>query len=174
VSSLGLGPERSRLAPPGVQPLDALVFVPSGMGAAFGTHLRVELPHPVSVTAHGAPGAAGASGAGASGAAGGGLRTTSQVEWTVPEGSTLRLQQLLAQQGYLPLGWHASGHDVERTPSAEAQAAVSAPKGAFAWRYGNTPPPAAGAVERGARKHDHARRPDEVRSPCSSTCRKRR
>lgn len=101
----------------------ALVFVPSGMGAAFGSHLRVQLPHSVSVT----------------GASGGALRATSEVEWTVPPGSMLRLQQLLAQAGYLPLRWHASGKDVARTPSAEAQAAVDAPAGDFNWRYGNTP-----------------------------------
>jgi hypothetical protein len=109
----------------------ALVFVPSGMGAAFGSHLRVQLPHPVSVTAGG--------GSAATGAAGGALRRTSEVEWTVPPGSTLRLQQLLAQAGYLPLRWHASGKDAARTPSAEAQAAVDAPAGDFSWRYGNTP-----------------------------------
>lgn len=127
----------------------ALVFVPSGMGAAFGSHLRVQLPHSVSVTAGGVPAAAGTSGgsgSGASGAAGSGsgasggvLRTTSQVEWTVPPGSILRLQQLLAQAGYLPLKWRVSGSDVARTPSAEAQAAVDAPNGDFSWRYGNTP-----------------------------------
>jgi peptidoglycan hydrolase-like protein with peptidoglycan-binding domain len=128
----------------------ALVFVPSGMGAAFGSHLRVQLPHSVSVTAGGggAAGTSGASGAGPGasgspgsghGASGGALRTTSEVEWTVPPGSMLRLQQLLAQAGYLPLRWHASGKDVARTPSAEAQAAVDTPDGDFSWRYGNTP-----------------------------------
>jgi hypothetical protein len=123
-----------------------LVFVPSGMGAAFGTHLRVQLPHPVSVTA-GAPGSsagaagsgAGSGGSGSGAATGGALHTTSTIEWTVPPGSTLRLQQLLAQAGYLPLTWNATGPSVAHTPSAEAQAAVAAPKGEFHWRYGNTP-----------------------------------
>ena len=50
----------------------------------------------------------------------------SQIEWTVPPGSTLRLQQLLAQAGYLPVDWQPSGAPVARTPSAEAQAAVDA------------------------------------------------
>jgi peptidoglycan hydrolase-like protein with peptidoglycan-binding domain len=111
-----------------------LVFVPSGIGAAFGSHLRAQLPHPVSVTAGG-----GSSGAAGAGASGGALRRTSEVEWTVPPGSTLRLQQLLAQAGYLPLRWRASGKDVARTPSAEAQAAVEAPAGDFSWRYAYTP-----------------------------------
>jgi hypothetical protein len=124
-----------------------LVFIPSGMGAAFGTHLRVQLPHAVSVTAGSPAGSAGAAGvggssgagSGAGGSTGGTLRTTSTIEWAVPPGSTLRLQELLAQAGYLPLTWHASGPSVAHTPSAEAQAAVDAPKGEFSWRYGNTP-----------------------------------
>jgi len=99
-----------------------LAFTPSGFGAALGTQLRVQLPQPVAVIA-----------------SGNGLRTTSAVEWTVPTGSTLRLQQLLAQAGYLPLEWHPSGAPVSPTPSAEAQAAVTAPDGSFSWRYPNTP-----------------------------------
>jgi len=101
-----------------------LAFTPAGMGAAFGSHLRVQLPRSVAVT----------------GATGHSLRTTSQIEWTVPPGSTLRLQQLLAQAGYLPLQWHPSGAAVARKPGAEAQAAVSAPSGSFSWRYHDTPP----------------------------------
>jgi len=100
-----------------------LVFTPSGFGAPLASTLRVELPRGVAVTA----------------GAGGGLRTTSQIEWTVPPGSTLRLQQLLAQAGYLPVDWHAAGADVARTPSKEVQAAVEPPAGSFAWRYPNTP-----------------------------------
>ncbi len=121
-----------------------LVFVPAGIGAAFGTHLRVQLPHAVSVTGSSAAGASaagagGGSGGGTGATTGGALHTTSTIEWTVPPGSTLRLQQLLAQAGYLPLTWHASGASVAHTPGAEAQAAVDAPQGEFKWRYGNTP-----------------------------------
>ncbi len=100
-----------------------LVFTPSGLGAALGSQLRIRLRHAVAVTA----------------SAGGGLHTTSQIEWTVPAGSTLRLQQLLAEQGYLPVDWQPSGAAVKRTPSAEAQATVEPPSGAFNWRYPNTP-----------------------------------
>jgi hypothetical protein len=100
-----------------------LVFVPSGAGAALGSQLHVQLPHAVAVTA----------------GSGGGLRTTSQLEWTVPAGSTLRLQQLLAQAGYLPVDWQPSGAEVAHTPGAEAQAAVDPPSGSFNWRYPNTP-----------------------------------
>jgi hypothetical protein len=100
-----------------------LVFTPSGYGAALGSQLRVELPHAVAVTA----------------GAGDGLHTTSQIEWAVPSGSTLRLQQLLAEAGYLPVDWHPAGAAVARTPRAEAQAAVDPPDGSFDWRYPNTP-----------------------------------
>ncbi len=100
-----------------------LAFTPSGFGAPLGSQLRVQLPHPVAVTG-----------------AQGSLSTTSAVEWTVPDGSTLRLQQLLAQAGYLPVDWHAAaGAEVARTPSAQARAAVEPPGGSFGWRYPNTP-----------------------------------
>ncbi len=102
-----------------------LVFTPSGFGAALGSRLRVQLPHPVAVTA----------------GSDSGLRDSSQVEWTVPPGSTLRLQQLLAETGYLPVNWHPSGAPVAHTPSAQAQAAVDPPSGSFSWRYPNTPGP---------------------------------
>ncbi|HEX8715162.1 MAG TPA: L,D-transpeptidase family protein [Solirubrobacteraceae bacterium] len=101
-----------------------LAFAPAGMGAALGSRLRVQLPHPVSVTG---------------GTGGGRLHTTSQIEWTIPPGSTVRLHQLLAQAGYLPLDWRPAGADVAHTTSAEVQAAVDPPAGSFTWRYPNTP-----------------------------------
>ncbi len=123
-----LGSARPRLSPstPGrwhEANSHTLVFVPSGLGAALGSQLRVELPREVAVTA----------------SASGGLHDASQIEWTVPPGSTLRLQQLLAQAGYLPLDWQSSGTPVARTPAAEAQAAVEPPDGSFSWRYPDTP-----------------------------------
>jgi hypothetical protein len=100
-----------------------LVFTPSGFGASLGSQLRVTLPHAVATIA----GSARA------------LRNSNQIAWTVPPGSTLRLQQLLAETGYLPVLWHPSGARVARTPSAQAQAAVEPPSGGFSWRYPNTP-----------------------------------
>jgi hypothetical protein len=100
-----------------------LVFVPSGFGARFASHLQVELTRAVAVT----------------GAAGTGLHTTRRIAWMVPPGSVLRLQQLLARAGYLPLDWTPSGAGVTRTPRAEVRAAVDPPKGHFSWRYPNTP-----------------------------------
>jgi len=122
-----LGSSHPRLSPytPGhwrEQDSHTLVFTPTGFGAPLGSQLRVQLPSSVAVTA-----------------GAGGLHTTSQVEWTVPPGSTLRLQQLLAETGYLPLDWHPSGSVVAHTPAGQAQAAVDPPGGSFSWRYPNTP-----------------------------------
>jgi hypothetical protein len=99
-----------------------LEFRPAGFGAPLGTQLHVQLPHSVAVTS-----------------GGGRLRSTSQLAWSVPAGSTLRLHQLLAQAGYLPVAWKATGAPVARTPAAEARAAVQPPGGSFHWRYGHTP-----------------------------------
>jgi hypothetical protein len=124
--ALGAGrPSVSPRTPGRWRELDShtLEFTPSGFGAPLGSQLRIQLPSSVAVTA------------GADG-----LRTTDEVEWTVPPGSTMRLQQLLAETGYLPVDWHPSGSPVARTPSAQAQAAVDPPSGSFTWRYANTPP----------------------------------
>jgi L,D-transpeptidase catalytic domain len=60
------------------------------------------------------------------------------LAWHVPAGSTLRLQQLLARLGYLPVNWHPTA-DPPPTPAEEVAAAVSPPQGAFSWRYPQTP-----------------------------------
>jgi peptidoglycan hydrolase-like protein with peptidoglycan-binding domain len=125
-----LGSSRPRISPrtPGrwrEANSHTLVFTPSGLGAALDSQLKVQLPHTVAVSA----------------GSGSRLRSTNQIEWTVPAGSTLRLQQLLAQAGYLPVNWSPTGADIVRTPSAEAQAAVEPPSGSFSWRYSNTPSP---------------------------------
>ncbi len=101
-----------------------LLFRPSGLGAPLGSQLRLPLPTEVAVT-------------GPSGAA---TQATREIAWTVPLGSTLRLHQLLAQAGYLPLDWTPSGTPVQRTVLAETAAAVDPPAGTFGWRYPNTPP----------------------------------
>jgi hypothetical protein len=59
------------------------------------------------------------------------------LAWRVAPGSTLRLQELLARLGYLPLNWR--GTETQSTPTAEVTAAVSAPRGTFSWRYSGTP-----------------------------------
>ncbi len=102
-----------------------LVFTPSGNGFGVGTgDVHLTLPKAVALVS-------------ASGAA---TRTTRRISWTVPPPSTLRLQQLLAEGGYLPLDWKPAGDDVARTSAAQADASVHAPDGAFTWRYAHTPP----------------------------------
>jgi hypothetical protein len=59
--------------------------------------------------------------------------------WKVPAGSTLRLQELLARQGYLPVRWIPQDGASPTTPTAEAAAAVAPPRGSFSWRYPQVP-----------------------------------
>jgi hypothetical protein len=138
-----LGSARPKLSPPTrgrwhQADSHTLVFVPSGFGAGFATNLRVQLPRAVALI----------------GPAARGLRTTRRLEWTVPPGSLLRLEQLLAQAGYLPVDWQPSGPPVARTPGAELQAAVEAPNGHFRWRYLNSP--------RELRARWHPTRPNQI------------
>jgi L,D-transpeptidase catalytic domain len=100
-----------------------LVFTPSGFGAPLGSHVRLTLPHTVA----------------AADATGRGAKTTRQIAWTVPPASPLRLVQLLADAGYLPVDFKPSGGDVPRTARAQASAATDPPQGRFAWRYAHTP-----------------------------------
>ena len=123
-----LGSSRPRLTPAtpgGWRLLDArtLAFAPGGFGFGLGATVRVELPHPVLLA--------------------GQRRGTlaRRLEWHVPGGSTLRLHQLLAQLGYLPVDWRpaASNPDIPRTLEAQLSAATAPPRGRFSWRFPNTP-----------------------------------
>ena len=60
------------------------------------------------------------------------------LAWKVAAGSTLRLQEILARLGYLPVTWRQAG-DPPSTPASEVTAAVSPPHGTFSWRYPQTP-----------------------------------
>jgi hypothetical protein len=117
-----------------------LVFQPSGYGYGFGAHVRIALPAGISLL-------------------GGTSSTGSTVgSWRVPPGSTLRLQQLLAQLGYLPLHFNYTGTPPAATTAAQMAAAVAPPAGTFSWRYASTPsalkqiwaPGSQGAMTRGA------------------------
>ena len=116
-----LGSARPRLSPatPGHWlTLDAhtIAFQPSGFGFGLGTAVRLTLPGAVHVA--GRPGAT----------------QTRTLRWQVPQGSILRMQQLLAQLGYLPLAW-APTHHSATSLAAQLAAAVSPPAGRFTWRY---------------------------------------
>jgi hypothetical protein len=97
-----------------------IAFVPSAYGFGLDTPVRLILPHGVRLL---------------DGSGGG---DTPVATWTVPPGSTVRAQQILAQLGYLPLSF-ASAHHVALTPAAQERAAVDPPAGSFSWRYGNVP-----------------------------------
>ncbi len=118
--------EKTRLLPatPGhwrvVDP-HTVTFAPAGLGYPFGGSVRLTLPKSVRATL---PGSA---------------RTVRTLTWPVAPGSPLRLQQLLAQLGYLPVGWQAQ-EDPAPSDASEIGAALSPPAGTFWWRYPHTPP----------------------------------
>ena len=60
------------------------------------------------------------------------------IAWNVAGGSMLRLQEMLARLGYLPVGWQALSASPS-TPTSEVADAVAAPHGTFSWRYPGTP-----------------------------------
>jgi peptidoglycan hydrolase-like protein with peptidoglycan-binding domain len=99
-----------------------LVFTPSGFGFPLAGSLRLELPAGLRAVV----------GAKA-------VAPASTVNWTIAGAGFLRLQQLLADAGYLPVSWHPLGASVAQRLVAEINAAVDPPAGAFAWRYPNTP-----------------------------------
>ena len=122
-----LGARHPRLSPatPGRWlTLDAhtLAFQPSGFGFGLGTKVRVLLPRAVRLVDRS------------------GKTLTGTLAWQVPSGSTLRLQQLLAELGYLPLSWRqAAARSTPTSPAAQLAAAISPPPGRFAWLYSKTP-----------------------------------
>jgi hypothetical protein len=127
-----------------------LVFRPSGDGAPFNADETIRFPTPV--------------------------RVLGGTTWHVAPAEFLRLQQLLAQEGYLPVTWSPDGVDVALTKRAEVAAATAAPEGAFAWRYPNTPseltklwnPGEPDTVTRGAVmmfQHDHGLTVDGIAGP---------
>lgn len=97
-----------------------IVFRPTGYGFGLGTTVTLALPSAVRLL-----GSAGAP-------------SSSAASWTVPSGSILRAQQILAQLGYLPLRFTAA-HPVAATAAAQESAAIEPPAGSFQWRYGSVP-----------------------------------
>jgi peptidoglycan hydrolase-like protein with peptidoglycan-binding domain len=128
-----------------------ITFRPAGFGYGLGARVAVALPAGVSLVGGHPSGASEVGG------------------WTVPPGSTLRLQQLLATLGYLPFRF--TGHAVPLTPADQENAAIHPPTGSLLWRYANIPdalrsmwaPGSSGVITRGAVmafENDHGLTPD--------------
>lgn len=63
-----------------------------------------------------------------------------RIRWVVRAGSVLRLQQLLAQEGYLPVSWHRAANSSRyMTPSYQYRAIYHPPAGTFRWRFAHLP-----------------------------------
>jgi peptidoglycan hydrolase-like protein with peptidoglycan-binding domain len=137
--------------------LHSMVFQPSGYGYGLGANVKLAVPAGIGlvgghITAQG-----------------------STANFTVPGGSTRRLQQLLAQLGYLPVSFTPT-KPVANTLAGQLQAAQHAPAGNFSWRWGNVPaalrslwsPGASGVMTRGAImafESDHSMTTDGVAGP---------
>ncbi|HWD65587.1 MAG TPA: L,D-transpeptidase family protein [Solirubrobacteraceae bacterium] len=99
-----------------------ITFEPTG-GYGYGLGAKVSIPLPSGIQL-----------------VGGQARGSDPIgRWTVPAGSTARLQQILANLGYLPLSFQSSGTPVKATLAAEMKAAIHPPSGHFNWRYPNVP-----------------------------------
>jgi hypothetical protein len=117
-----------------------LSFYPTGYGYGLGATVKLALPAGVGLV-------------GGHTTAGG-----SEASWTVPNGSPLRLHQLLAQLGYLPVNFTYAHGAPGASPAAQLNAAVHPPAGSFSWRWKNTPaalkafwsPTASGVMTKGA------------------------
>ena len=97
------------------------VFTPSGSGPSLGSDVKLTFPHTAAVAD----------------SAGRGLKSERTVTWKIPPASPMRLIQLLAEDGYLPVKF--DGPSVAHTVRAQNSAAADPPKGDFDWRYSNTP-----------------------------------
>ena len=137
-----------------------LVFRPSGTGFPLASNVRVEFPKPIALTEPSAPTPP----------------TANTISWSVAPGSTLRREQLLAEQGSLPIAWSPTGVPAARTALAQTQAAIQPPAGTFTWRYPNTPaelkalwrPGQPNTITRGAVmafEHDHQLAVDGIAGP---------
>jgi lipoprotein-anchoring transpeptidase ErfK/SrfK len=98
-----------------------LKFVPAGFGFPLAADVKIELPEESEIVQ-----------------ADGTTENASEIAWEVPAGSEARLQQMLAELGYLP--YKFTGEIVKKTPEAQVAAATTeTPKGHFTPRWSNTP-----------------------------------
>ncbi len=102
---------------------DTAIFTPT-VGYFENTKVKVTIPSGM------------VSAAGASAGSGGTLAAATSETFTTGSFSTLRLQQVLAQLGYLPLTWKATSGPAISAGNARAElsAAYRAPAGTFSWQ----------------------------------------
>jgi peptidoglycan hydrolase-like protein with peptidoglycan-binding domain len=101
--------------------LDAhtLAFAPTGAGFGLDARIKVSLPRAVQLA--------------------GRRKGTRTLTWSGAAGSTLRLQQLLANLGFLPVQWAPSSAPVANTVKAQQSAAIDPPAGHFGWIWNDVP-----------------------------------
>ena len=95
-----------------------IIFRPEGYGYGLGSTVTIPLPSGVRLV---------------------GSNSASAGTWTVPTGSPMRVQQLLAILGYLPLKFDYAHGGVGLDPQSQEAAAIHPPAGTFDWRYDNVP-----------------------------------
>ena len=78
--------------------------------------------------------------AGPQAASGSVLQRAAVMQWTTPPGSVTRLQELLAEEGYLPVTWKPTAQSsATPTLSGEDKTIYNAPSGQFTWAYPHLP-----------------------------------
>ena len=132
-------------------------FQPSDAGFALGHTFSIQLPKATTVTTRK------------------GLVARSVLQWHVPDASQNRLEQLLAQFGYMPLRF-ISKTKVPNDADAQLTAAVLPPTGHWTWRWKKTPkalqslwkPGEPNSIDQGALmkfQNDHGLLPNGVATP---------
>jgi L,D-transpeptidase catalytic domain len=122
---LGSALPKVKPATPGIwRTLDShtISFEPAGFGFTLGSTVHVVLPTPAHLAGNDGPD-----------------MLTRTIRWHVATGSSARLQQLLAELGYLPLNWQPRKDPPAGSASYQLAAIVSPPTGRYTWRYPNTP-----------------------------------
>ena len=134
-----------------------VTFEPSVAGFTLGHTISVKLPKPATVTTRR------------------GLVARSVLQWHVPDASQARLEQLLAQFGYMPLTF-VTRTKVPADPDAQLTAAVLPPEGHWTWRWKKTPKPLQAlwkpgepnTIDQGALmrfQNEHGLTPDGIATP---------
>jgi len=109
---------------------ETLVFTPSDFGFGPGAGVTVNFGRPVSVVGVSTTGTATTTASTAS----------ATYHFTVAPGSVLRLQQILAQLGYLPVNFvPAAGVTMPTTMSQQVDTVSHPLDGTFTWRWPTTP-----------------------------------